>query len=106
MLKMFYKQSKANPWLFFKQNQEKELSIWILWVDDLLTVGKSSVVKNAVCELSRGMTQATEEAYTAMQQVMPYCVATPNRGLFLAPEGQWNGHKDEQLVIKGMSDTT
>jgi hypothetical protein len=35
MLKMFYKQSKANPCLFFKQNQEKE------WVDDLLMVGKA-----------------------------------------------------------------
>jgi hypothetical protein len=49
------------------------------------------------------MTQATEEVYTAMQQVMPYCVATPNHGLLLAPEGQWNGHEDEELVIKGTS---
>jgi Reverse transcriptase (RNA-dependent DNA polymerase) len=47
MVKMFYKQSKADPCLFFKQNQEKELSIWILWVDDLLTVGKASVVTRA-----------------------------------------------------------
>jgi Reverse transcriptase (RNA-dependent DNA polymerase) len=44
MLKMFYKWSKADPCLFFKWNQDKELSIWILWVDDLLTVGKTSVV--------------------------------------------------------------
>jgi hypothetical protein len=57
-------------------------------------------------KLSRGMTQATEEAYAAMQQVMLYCVATPNHGLLLAPEGQWSGCEDEGLVNKGMSDTT
>jgi hypothetical protein len=40
-----------------------------------------------------------------MQQVMLYCVATPNHGL-LAPEGQWSGCEDEELVIKMMSDMT
>jgi Reverse transcriptase (RNA-dependent DNA polymerase) len=210
MVKMFYKQSKADPCLFFKQNQDKELSIWILWVDDLLVIGKPSVItkakndmmrqfecdnvgqveeflgnkieidhvlkatkftqpvllqslkdkfvlkkgkvklpvtagsilsykgegvkylgpekqhdfwsgvgkllhlskwsrpdiKNSVQELSRGMTQATEEAYEAMQQVMAYCVASPSRGLVLAPEGQWSGREDEELIINEMSDTT
>jgi Reverse transcriptase (RNA-dependent DNA polymerase) len=209
MVKMFYKRSKADPCLFFKRNQDKELSIWILWVDDLLTIGKPSVItmakhdmmcqfecdnvgkieflgnkieidhfsktakftqpvllqglkdefvlkkgkvklpatagsilsykgegvkhlspekqrdfqsgmgkllhlskwsrpdiKNSVQELSHGMTQATEEVYEAMQQVMAYCVATPSRGLVLAPEGQWSGRKDEELIIMGMSDTT
>jgi hypothetical protein len=52
------------------------------------------------------MTQAAEEAYEAMQQVMAYCVATPSRGLLLAPEGQWSGCEDEELIIKGMSNTT
>jgi Reverse transcriptase (RNA-dependent DNA polymerase) len=47
MLKMFYKRSKANTCLFFKRNQDKELSIWILWVDDLLLFGKPGVVTNA-----------------------------------------------------------
>jgi hypothetical protein len=51
--------------------------------------------------LSRGITQATEEAYSAMQQVMAYCVKTPNHGLLLAPQGQWSGHEDEKLKIKG-----
>jgi Reverse transcriptase (RNA-dependent DNA polymerase) len=198
MVKMFYKRSKADPCLFFKRNQDKELSIWISWVDDLLTIGKPSVVtkakndmmrqfecddvgkvqeflgnkieidsvtkaakftqpvllqslkdefvlkkgkvkgegvqyltphkqrdfqsgmgkllhlskwsrpdiKNAVWELSRGMTQATEESYEAMQRVMAYCVATPSRGLLLAPEGQWSGCEDEELIFKGMSNTT
>jgi hypothetical protein len=31
------------------------------------------------------MTQATEEAYTVMQRVMSYFVATPSCGLLLAP---------------------
>jgi hypothetical protein len=63
-------------------------------------------IKNAVRELSRGMTQATEESNEAMQRVMAYCVATPSCGLLLASEGQWSGCEDEELIIKGMSDTT
>jgi hypothetical protein len=63
-------------------------------------------IKNSVQELPHGMTQATEEAYEAMQQVMVYCVATPSRGLLLAPEGQWSSCEDEELTIKGMSNTT
>jgi hypothetical protein len=63
-------------------------------------------IKNAVQELLCGMTQATEESYEAMQRVMAYCVATPSRGLLLAPEGQWSSREDEELIIKGMSDTT
>jgi hypothetical protein len=66
-----------------------------------------SDIKNSVQELLRGMTQATE-VYEAMQWVMAYFVATPSHGLVLAPEGQWSGRKDkdEELKIKGMSDTT
>jgi hypothetical protein len=77
-------------------------------VDKLLHLSKWSrpEIKNAVHELSGGMTQATEEVYTAMQQVMSYCVVTPNRGLLLAPERQWSGREDEELVIQGMSDMT
>jgi hypothetical protein len=63
-------------------------------------------IKNSVQELLCGMTQGTEEAYEAMQQVMAYCMATPSRGLLLTPEGQWSGCEDEELIIKGMSDTT
>jgi hypothetical protein len=63
-------------------------------------------IKNAVRELSRGMTQATEESYKSMQRVMKYCVETPERGLLLAPKGTWTGGENEELVIMGMSDTT
>ena len=63
-------------------------------------------IKNSVRELSRGMAQSTETAYKSMQRVMKYCVATPNRGLLLAPTGIWTGRADEELIIKGMSDTT
>jgi Reverse transcriptase (RNA-dependent DNA polymerase) len=47
MLKMCYSRSKADPCLFFKRNKENELSIWISWVDDLMTVGKHQVARKA-----------------------------------------------------------
>jgi hypothetical protein len=77
---------------------EKQHDFW-LGVGKLLHLSKWSrpEIKNTVCELSRGMTQATEEAYTVMQWVMSYCVVTPGCGLLLAPEGQWSGCKDEEL---------
>jgi hypothetical protein len=52
------------------------------------------------------MTKGTEESYKSMQHVMKHCVETPNRGLLLAPTGIWSGKADEELIIKGMSDTT
>jgi hypothetical protein len=48
------------------------------------------------------MTQTTEESFQSMQQVMRYCVDTPNRGLFLNPFGVWKN--DEELIVMGMSD--
>jgi Reverse transcriptase (RNA-dependent DNA polymerase) len=53
MLKMCYSQSKANLCLFFKQNKKNELSIWISWVDDLLTVGKDQVAQVAKEEMKK-----------------------------------------------------
>lgn len=208
--RMYYKRSDADPCLFFKRNPKGELSIWIAYIDDLLTVGKPDVVhkakiemmkqfdcedvgplqeyigckleidkekrrakitqpvllqslsdefdlptnqvlipatagtilryknedanfltaikqrkfrsgvgkllhlakwsrpeiKNSVRELTRGMAQGTEESYTSMERVMNYCVQTPNRGLVLAPTGTWTGKEDEELIIKGLSNTT
>jgi hypothetical protein len=52
------------------------------------------------------MTQATEESYKFMQRVMKHCVETPKRGLLMAPTGTWTGKTSEELIIKGMSDTT
>ena len=52
------------------------------------------------------MTQATEDSYKLMQRVMKHCTETPKRGLLLAPTGSWSGKGDEELIIKGMSDTT
>jgi hypothetical protein len=46
MLKMFCKRTMAKC-LFFKRNQDKELRIWILWVDDLLMVGMPIVALQA-----------------------------------------------------------
>jgi hypothetical protein len=210
MQRMMYVRSQADPRLFYKRDKNKDLSIWTLWVDDLLNVGKPHVIakakehikkefdcddvsemtefigckidldrsaktmrltqpvllqsfsdefdigqqkadvpakagsmlsntasdtkylspekqrefrsgdgkllhlakwsrpeiKNAVRELTRGMTQATDEAYKSMQRVMKHCVETPNRGLLLAPTGSWSGDPNDELIIKGMSNTT
>jgi hypothetical protein len=210
MNNMSYLRSKADPCLYYKRTKGGELSIWISYIDDLLTVGKEHVVdtakenmmkqfdcedvgdlqeyigckleidkknktakltqpvllqslrdefvihegtvdipatagtiltykhegaqylkpskqkefrsgvgkllhlakwsrpeiKNAVRELTRGMTQATEESFKSMQRVMKYCVDTPNRGLLLAPTGEWSGKDTDLLIVKGMSDTT
>jgi hypothetical protein len=37
-------QSQADPCLFYKRNKDNDLSIWISWVDDLLTIGKPNVI--------------------------------------------------------------
>jgi hypothetical protein len=57
-----------------------------------------------VCELTQGITEANEDGFKSMQCVMKHCVETPICGLLLAPTGVWTG--SEELVIKGMSNTT
>jgi hypothetical protein len=97
-----YKQEGAR---FLKREKQKKFRSG---VGKLLHLAKWSrpEIKNAVKELSRGMTKATEEAFDSMLRVMKYCVDTPNKGLILAPRGTWSGLDDKELIIKGMSDTT
>ena len=40
-----------------------------------------------------------------MKRTMKYCVSTPNRGLFLKPTGKWDGSKDFEFTIDGISDS-
>jgi hypothetical protein len=67
---------------------EKQHDFWS-GVGKLLHLSKWSrpKIKNAVRDLSRGMTQATEEVYTC--------------GLLLAPEGQWSVAKMKNWSLKG-----
>jgi Reverse transcriptase (RNA-dependent DNA polymerase) len=47
MVNMKYTCSQADPCLFYKRNKDNDLSIWISWVDDLLTIGKPNVIEDA-----------------------------------------------------------
>lgn len=63
-------------------------------------------ILNAVRELSKFMSGASEAHVVAMKRVMKYCVATPERGLELKPTRKWNGKDREfRFRIKGMSDS-
>ena len=59
---------------------------------------------NAVRELSKNMEVASEAHLKAMQRTMRYCLATPERGLLLKPNGKWNGDPNYEFVILGRSD--
>ena len=62
-------------------------------------------VLNAVRELSRFMTSATEMHYNVMHRVMRYCANTPKKGLMLAPTAKWDGNKDFEFTVMGISDS-
>jgi hypothetical protein len=62
-------------------------------------------ILNRVRELSRFMSGATQKHMAAMTRVMKYCVSMAKRGLFLNPDGIWDGTKDFIFKIKGKSDS-
>lgn len=61
---------------------------------------------NALRDLSRYNTNSSEDHVNAMHRAMRYAVATPGRGLTLAPVGAWNGDPQYEFVIKGMADAS
>jgi hypothetical protein len=60
---------------------------------------------NAFSELSRFMQGAMSAHTKAMLRVMKYCVGTPNRGVYLKPNGTWKGGADFEFVMEGRSDS-
>ena len=46
---------------------------------------------NSVRDCARHMKIDREDHYEAMIRLMDYCVSTPERGLLLAPKGNWDG---------------
>jgi len=63
-------------------------------------------IHNSVRDCSMHMHQSTEEHYQATIKIMDYVVATPERELFLAPKGDWNGKDfDFEFKISGKSDS-
>jgi hypothetical protein len=62
-------------------------------------------VLNAVRDLTRHMSVATLCHLKAMKRVMVYLTATPERGLTLKPNVQWDGSKEFEFTITGFSDS-
>jgi hypothetical protein len=63
-------------------------------------------VLNATREVSQFMGRANQAHLQAMQRVLEYCVGTPERGLVLAPTGQWDGKdKNYPFIIRGRCDS-
>ena len=56
-------------------------------------------VLNAVGELSRFMSGATDSHMRAMYRALKYCVRTPNRGLLLNPTMKWDGNPDFEFIV-------
>ena len=60
---------------------------------------------NAVMELSKFGGQATEAHLKAMYSMMSYCLGIAMPGLYLKPEGSWDGKSEGKFVIKGKADS-
>ena len=62
-------------------------------------------IKNAVRDLSRWVSGASEKHVRAMYRVMRYCLGTPERGLVIKPNCRWNGSRDFEFEVTGISDS-
>ena len=86
---------------------QKELSSYRTRVGKFLHMARWTrpEILNAVRELSRFMSKATQKHLTAMKRAMHYCVSTPQRGLLLKPDTEWDGNQDFEFIVKGRSDS-
>ncbi len=60
---------------------------------------------NAVRDLARHMTKATQVHYDAMLRLMKYVDDTSDRGLVLNPTIKWDGNKEYKFIISGWSNS-
>jgi hypothetical protein len=58
---------------------------------------------NAVCNLARHMTSATQVHYDAMLRMMKNVDDTSDRGLVLNPTRKWDENKEHKFIISGRS---
>jgi hypothetical protein len=63
-------------------------------------------ILNSVREVSQFMgTGANQAHYLSLNWILEYCIGTPNRGLVLAPSGEWDGKdKSFKFIISGRCD--
>jgi len=87
---------------------DEDQSVHMSGVGKLLHVMRWSRpdILNAVHELSKHMTSATQEHMKAMYRVMNYCVTTESRGIVLKPNRKWNGLPSQEFEISGAADST
>lgn len=62
-------------------------------------------ILNPVRELTRFLKETGRAHYKAMQRGMLYCLNTPNRGLLLKPDCEWDGSPEHEFVIEGRCDS-
>ena len=56
---------------------------------------------NAVRDLARHMTCATQVHYDTMLRMMKYVDDMNDRGLIQNPTRRWNGNKEHEFIISG-----
>ena len=60
---------------------------------------------NSVQELTRFMTQAYPANYKAKEQVMQHVLSTPNHGVIMQPNTDWDGNNAFLFTVDGLSDS-
>jgi hypothetical protein len=63
------------------------------------------ITYNAVRDLARHMTSATQVHYDAILSIMKNVDDTSDRGFVLNPTRKWDGNKEHEFIISGRSDS-
>ena len=62
-------------------------------------------IANSVCELTWFMTKAFPASIKGMEHVMQHMLTYPNHGMVMQPDGEWDGSKEFEFEIDGISDS-
>jgi hypothetical protein len=88
--------------------QDKENTYYRSGVGKLLHLRRWSrpEMANALRDLTRYNSNCTQQHIKAMHRAMKYAIATPKRGLKLAPVGHWDGNPMYEFNINGFADAS
>ena len=62
-------------------------------------------IANSIQELMHFMTEANPNYMKGVEQVIQHVLCTPKRGLVMQPDGIWDGGREYQFQINGISDS-
>ena len=62
-------------------------------------------IANSVRKLTHFMMEAFRNSKKGMERVMQHVLSFPKHGIVMQPEGHWDGSKDFQFEIDGISDS-